>query len=411
MVWGGGWPSARSLGYRHRYCRECLCRGCSGISHSKIWHFWRLACPVGESNYRGSGRIPVGIAVDATGAVYIHDQYHFGIDKFSSSGSFVTRWGSWGLGIGLGGGHFYLPSGVAVDGKGYVYAIDSWNDTVQRFTSSGTVAGQWGSLGSGDGQFDYPVDIASDSEGNVYVADSRNVCIKKFTSSGTFITKWGLKGTGDGQFNYAPNTIAVDTSGNVYVGEGSRIQKLTSSGTFITKWGSYGSGDGQLACISGIAADSLGYVYITDSCNQIRRPGFHARSSREHGLVQDRLPDPPFRFRAFRHLGRPAARGVRGRKRVRRVHGNLSQDREERLDRDRLRQHGGRRCVRDADGLQRQRRGCGHLGARPRRVRQGGQFRREDLPAEYRERDLHRLYVGPERRRLPAQRLRRRHDA
>jgi len=47
--------------------------------------------------------------------------------------------------------------------------------------------------------------------------------LKKFTSSGTFITKWGLKGTGDGQFNYAPNTIAVDTSGNVYVGEGSRI--------------------------------------------------------------------------------------------------------------------------------------------------------------------------------------------
>ena len=75
--------------------------------------------------------IPVGIAVDATGAVYIRDQYHFGIDKFSSSGSFITRWDSWGLGIGLGGGHFYLPSGVAVDGKGYVYAIDSWNDTVQ----------------------------------------------------------------------------------------------------------------------------------------------------------------------------------------------------------------------------------------------------------------------------------------
>ncbi len=65
-----------------------------------------------------------------------------------------------------------------MDGKWYVYAIDSWNDTVQRFTSSGTFAGQWGSLGSGDGQFDYPVDIASDSEGNVYVADSRNVCIK-----------------------------------------------------------------------------------------------------------------------------------------------------------------------------------------------------------------------------------------
>ncbi len=221
----------------------------------------------GNQITEGLGR-PVGIATDSAGNVYVHDGYHFGIDKFSSSGSFIARWGSWGLGDGLGEGHFYIPSGVAVDGRGFVYAVDSWNDTVQRFSSAGTFAGQWGSLGSANDQFDYPVDIAADADGNVYVVDSQNVCIKKFTSAGTFVTKWGSRGTGDGQFDYAPDAIAVDSSGNVYVGEGSRIQKFSSSGAFIGKWGSYGSGDGLLACVSGIAVDASGYVYVTDSCNQ-----------------------------------------------------------------------------------------------------------------------------------------------
>jgi hypothetical protein len=38
-------------------------------------------------------------------------------------------------------------------------------------------------------------------------------------------SKWGSKGTGDGQFK-STGGIAVDSSGNVYVGDGDRIQKF-----------------------------------------------------------------------------------------------------------------------------------------------------------------------------------------
>ncbi len=72
--------------------------------------------------------------------------------------------------------------------------------------------------GTGDNQFDSPQDIAVDSSNNVYVVDTSNNRVQKFTSTGTFITKWGTSGSGDGQFN-GPQGIAVDSSGTVYVAD------------------------------------------------------------------------------------------------------------------------------------------------------------------------------------------------
>jgi tripartite motif-containing protein 71 len=126
---------------------------------------------------------------------------------------------------------------------------------------------QWGSEGSGNGQFEGPYGIAVDSSGNVYVGDSNNR-IQKFDSNGKFITKWGSWGTGNGQFDY-PGFIAVDYSNNVYVVDtgNHRIEKFNSNGKFITKWGSKGSGNGQFSWPTGIAVDSSGNVYVTDTGN------------------------------------------------------------------------------------------------------------------------------------------------
>jgi DNA-binding beta-propeller fold protein YncE len=67
---------------------------------------------------------------------------------------------------------------------------DTSNDRIQKFTSNGTFITKWGSKGSGYGQLFQPEDVAVDSSGNVYVSDDNNR-IQKFTGNGTFVTKWG----------------------------------------------------------------------------------------------------------------------------------------------------------------------------------------------------------------------------
>ncbi len=207
---------------------------------------------------------PRDIAVGSGGYVYVADMYNHRIQKFTSNGQFVTKWGSYGSED----GQFDSPSGIAVDSSGNVYVVDGGNGRIQKFTSNGEFITKWGSYGSGDGGFDSPTAIAIDSSGNVYVADTYNHRVQKFTSNGQFVTKWGSSGSGDGQFSW-PNGVAVESSGNVYVADtgNDRIQKFTSIGQFVAKWGSSGNGNDQLSHPCGIAADSSGYVYVADSEN------------------------------------------------------------------------------------------------------------------------------------------------
>jgi DNA-binding beta-propeller fold protein YncE len=45
---------------------------------------------------------------------------------------------------------------------------------IQKFTTSGAYLTEWGNSGSGDGQFQFPREVAVDGSGNVYVVDQQN---------------------------------------------------------------------------------------------------------------------------------------------------------------------------------------------------------------------------------------------
>src|SRR4051794_25162844 len=60
--------------------------------------------------------------------------------------------------------------------------------------------------------------IAIDQADNVIVSDTSQNRVFKFTSSGQLINSWGGTGTGNGQFNF-PFGVATDSAGDVYVSD------------------------------------------------------------------------------------------------------------------------------------------------------------------------------------------------
>jgi DNA-binding beta-propeller fold protein YncE len=87
---------------------------------------------------------------------------------------------------GCSNGQFDDPTGIASDNSGNIYVSDKGNSRIQVFSSTGTYITQWGSYGDcettgcSNGQFDVPEGIAVDSSGNVYVVDMGNARIEVF---------------------------------------------------------------------------------------------------------------------------------------------------------------------------------------------------------------------------------------
>ena len=87
-----------------------------------------------------------------------------------------------------------LPVGVAANGVGNLYVADTNNNRLQMFTIYGIYQGQWGTPGSAAGQFLGPHEITIDGSGILYVADRLNNRIQMFNSLGGYLAQWGSQG-------------------------------------------------------------------------------------------------------------------------------------------------------------------------------------------------------------------------
>jgi len=242
-----------------------------------------------------------GVATDSNGNVYVADLAGNTIRKITPAGVVTTLAGSAGLsgsvdGIG-GAARFRVPIGVATDKSGNVYVADGENGTIRKITPAGAVttfAGSAGEAGSADGtgsaaRFAYPRGVATDSAGNVYVGDTGNNTIRKITPAGVVTTLAGsattIPGSNDGigsaaRFN-VPIGVAADSFGNVYVGDVGNvtIRKITPAGVVTTLAGSAGeagSADGtgnaaRFVYPYGVATDNAANVYVADAGNSTIR--------------------------------------------------------------------------------------------------------------------------------------------
>jgi Putative Ig domain len=241
-------------------------------------------CQAGTAGFNaGELFLPVGIAVDASGEVFVDEGTE--ITEFTTAGSFVRAFG-WG--VSDGDGHFEDctttcqsatggsgagqlavggadPRGLTAAGSGDLFVADYGNNRIEEFTTSGgyvkafgwgvldgksqyetcTTTCQAGLSGGGAGEMDEPTDVTPGYGGALYVSDLGNDRVDEFTTSGAFIQAFGwgvsdgqsqletctsaceagLSGQGNGEV-YAPESLVANATGQLLVVEYTSVDEF-----------------------------------------------------------------------------------------------------------------------------------------------------------------------------------------
>jgi tripartite motif-containing protein 71 len=243
------------------------------LDDSRIYKYSTSGKCLGELGGHGSGpgqlEAPDKLAFDVLGNLYVTEigsksagvGQNSRIQKFSPTGMSLAQWGTFGSGP----GQFNVPVGIAVDQQGDIYVADVGNHRIQKLSSGGQPLTQWHTVGGGTGEStEIGYDLALDASGNVYVSEPHpfsdgNDRIQKFSPAGELLATWGGSGMGPGQFSQ-PTGLAVDSKGNVFVVDAynNRIQELSSTGQFVAEWPGPG-----FTFVSKIVLDDHGNMYVS----------------------------------------------------------------------------------------------------------------------------------------------------
>jgi sugar lactone lactonase YvrE len=234
-------------------------------------------------------------AADTSGNLFIADTGNNRIRKVDTNGLITTIAGNGSRGFSGDSGsateaQLGIPIGVAVDESGNVFIADWGNNRVRKVSTDGiitTVAGDGpaavqpydGPLGDGGpavrARLGGPTGVAVDRAGNLFIADSNNWCIRK-VSADEIITTWAgggdLGGTAsdghpatEAKLYWQTGGLAVDSLGSLYIatyGDGS-IHKVDANGTITTVGRGYSD-----AWSSGVTVDSNGTIYVAQTSDE-----------------------------------------------------------------------------------------------------------------------------------------------
>jgi len=228
-----------------------------------------------------------GLGTDVAGNLYIPDTLTNSIRKVDGQGVLTTVAGSPGsFGFGGDGGLatsaiLSSPQDAAPDIGGVLWIADSSNFRVRKVDGAGVIAttagvSGWGYAGDGgpatSAMLSAASGVALDSAGNLFIADTSNTRIRKVSPAGIITTVAGngiIGSSGDGgpatgASLFAPSSVAVDVSGNVYVGDLGQVRKIDSTGVIGP----------ELTTAAGrtpaVAVDPAGNLYVADG-NIVRK--------------------------------------------------------------------------------------------------------------------------------------------
>lgn len=237
---------------------------------------------------------PSGLVTDAAGNIYVADTLNHRIRKIAPDGTTTTFAGTGTPGFANGAGdvaQFNEPVGLAMNASGtLLFVADSKNHRIRAITAAGVVS-TFAGLGEaaftdglpGSARFDTPLGLAIDGAGVLYVADSANHRIRKVATDGlvSTLSGTGVAGLGNGpgvsaQFTN-PVGIAVDSLGNVYVTESAShaIRKVAANGVTSDYAGSRTTADivnangtdARFFSPSGLVVGLNDRLYVADAGN------------------------------------------------------------------------------------------------------------------------------------------------
>lgn len=246
--------------------------------------------------------LPLDVARDAAGNLYISEYNNNRVRKVSPSGQISTFAGNGNLGFGGDGGlatqaALYNPWGVAVGPDGLVYIADSGNNRIRRVGPAGCIpstcvittvvgSGTWGFGGDGaaaaSAVLRNPTDVTFDSAGNMLIADWGNHRVRRVAggiittvAGGGSIGSGGNIGDGGSAVSAVlryPAQIAVDASGILYITDTQQRRLRTVEGGIIRTMAGTGTagsaGDGGPASSAelfppyGVAVNASGDIWI-----------------------------------------------------------------------------------------------------------------------------------------------------
>ncbi len=220
-----------------------------------------------------------GIHIAPDGSIFCVDDGTHTITKFSPEGELLltigtpnqaaTKWG---------GEPFNRPTHVAVSARtGDIYITDGYgNARVHKYTSDGQHIKSWGEPGIDPGQFNLPHNVVIDADDRVYVAERENHRVQIFDSEGNTIGMWNNI--------FRPDGMAIGPDGNFYIcelnlggaedppGMGHRVTILSPDGKLLAHVGDplEGEDPGKFIAPHGIALDSHGDIYVGEVSFTIR---------------------------------------------------------------------------------------------------------------------------------------------
>jgi DNA-binding beta-propeller fold protein YncE len=187
------------------------------VSDADLGAVFRLRAdgePLGEIGAATLQR-PTGLAIDSAGErLFVADSKAHRIYVFDAAGSLLQTWGE----RGEADGQLNAPTHLAFyDDK--LYVTDTLNSRVQVFDAhNGEFLSTFGQRGLYMGNMPRPKGVALDGAGRIYVVESYYDYLLVYDAEGRLLLPLGGSGNGIGQF-YLPAGVWTDGDSKIYVAD------------------------------------------------------------------------------------------------------------------------------------------------------------------------------------------------